>query len=157
MHFAVFGSLLRYGFRPNACDQDVCCLVPAEQIVTNRVELHLCTALSEEDGEVVWNVEHLSEAGLGPLRDLSELFTPMTNLHDTHACALPIEHLTLGKPEDFFWQTGWSRSKVEYFFAFIGKLLVREIELRSLIDLKLYRLRWRLRLLLVLWLWYHRS
>ena len=74
----------------------------AEEIIANSIELHLSAALSEENLKVLGDVQHLTQTCLCLLRDLPEFFAAMTDLHDTHACALPIQHLTLGKPEYLF-------------------------------------------------------
>ena len=56
----------------------------------------------------------------------------MTDLHDAHSCAVPVEHLALGHAKDRLWHASWSRAEIKDLLVVLLKLLITELLLQSL-------------------------
>jgi len=101
--------------RPRAHNQEVASLVLAWQVQADGIDLGLRATFSEQDREVLWDVESLSEALFGTLRNDSELLAVRIHFHHTQASATPVEHLTVSRTKDFFRHAARTWTKVEDF------------------------------------------
>ena len=78
-----------------------------QQVVANRTELHLGATLGEQDCEVIWDSEQITQVLSRLLRDVLELWALVVHLHDADTGALPTKHLAIRSIKHFFGQASW--------------------------------------------------